>query len=95
LAAPKFTVVVPSEKPDPVRVPKPPLNAPLMFISTCVSVGTTCSNRPTGSRASRTVPVVAAVGTTTVRLEPLAATFVGATVCAYRLPLSSTLVNTI
>ena len=57
-AAPKLIVDVPSEKPAPVRVPPPPLNGLLMFMSTCDSVGTICSTSPLASRASRTVPVV-------------------------------------
>ena len=50
------------------------------------SVGTICSKVPLMSRARRTAPVVALMGTSTVRLVPSAATLVAAAVCSDSCP---------
>ena len=57
------------------------------------SVGTICNTTPEPSRCRRTVPVVAATGTTTVRLDPSAATLAAATVISSKLPLVSSVVK--
>lgn len=74
---PNDTLLEPSAKPLPYRYSVPPLYAWLADISSPSSVGTTCSRMPVFSRARRTMPVVAAAGTTTVRLVPSAATASG------------------
>ena len=56
-------------------------------------MGTICSKIPEVSRASRTRPVVALVGTTAVSVCA-ATSAVVVTVCSERLPLSSSVVKT-